>query len=103
MFQYASLLGLANETGHKPIANLSNLSNVYKTVLNPCSVEDNVNESPQSFIQETDFSYSPSYATGLDPHMNIDLLGYFQSSKYFDEYNTEAEVKSNGLPSKRDS
>jgi hypothetical protein len=93
MFQYASLLGLANETGHKPIANLSNSN------LQDCfelgSVEDKVNESPQSLIQETDFSYSPSYATGLDPHINIDLLGYFQSSKYFDEYNTEAEVKSN--------
>lgn len=94
MFQYASLLGLANETNRTPIANLS------ASDLPDCftlgAVQDKVNESPQGFLEEVGFAYNTSYAEALkNTQLDIDIIGYYQTSKYFDELNTNNEVKAN--------
>jgi len=94
MFQYASLLGLANGSEHTPIANLS------KSDLQGCfelgSVEDKNNDY-QAVIQENGFAHNEQYSLGIQTanHLNIDLIGYFQTSKYFSEHNTNAEVRGN--------
>ena len=94
MFQYASLLGLANETNRTPIANLS------ASDLPDCftlgAVQDKVNESPQGFLEEVGFAHNASYAEALkNTQLDIDIIGYYQTSKYFDELNTNNEVKAN--------
>jgi len=88
MFQYASTLGIARKIGTQAHCNLQNsslkkcffLGDVYDSVL----LCDNYVEEKFSFNESVFF---------LDKNENRDLIGYFQTEKYFKHI--EDEIKKN--------
>lgn len=84
MFQYAAVLGIAKSTGMIPVANLSHDQN-FKKNFKLGSVGDTQIHNLDGVYSEPDFSFQESVFE-FDNTLNIDLRGYFQSPKYFDNW-----------------
>jgi hypothetical protein len=83
MFQYATLLSIANRKGAKCTAPLSGTQIFECFDLKGCN--NGLGESLTYLYREADFSYSDSI-NSLERDHNTDLIGYFQSDKYFSDY-----------------
>jgi len=90
MFQIAAVLGASRASGHKPICNLSGVPLITEC-FNINSIEDSIN-IPEKIYKEQDFSFKPQLLN-LPPNFDIDLIGYFQSEKYFKH--VQEEIRDN--------
>lgn len=90
MFQYAALFAASEKSGKTPCANISGTN--LDTGFELTRVEDELMDGEGVIYQEPDFSFTDqlfSAAKMIDA--NIDIRGYFQSQKYFADY--EMEIK----------
>jgi len=88
MFQYAAVLGIAEKTGHTPIANIE-ASDLFCFELGGATqgveLESVIYNEPNFSFDERVFDF-PS-------DRNIDLIGYYQTEKYFSHI--ENDVRDN--------
>tara|TARA_R100001510_G_C7634444_1_gene192836 strand:+ start:225 stop:992 length:768 start_codon:yes stop_codon:yes gene_type:complete len=82
MFQYAAVFSAAKSLGMKAVANLSQSTLIECFELG--GVEDGVSDA-QVIYAEKDFSFT-DHLKQLPNDRNIDVIGYFQSSKNFSEH-----------------
>ena len=102
MFQYAALFAASEKSGKTPYANISATS--LETGFELTRVENKVVDGEGVIYQEPDFNYSDqlfSAAKMIDS--NIDIRGYFQSEKYFKDYEIEIKDEFDFRPSIRES
>lgn len=89
MFQYATLYAIAKTRGYGFCIPYSNKSkNSYQNMcldeaFKNLSAKDNKNFNPIYSISESNFTYNPGIFGIPD---NTDIIGYFQSEKYFKDY-----------------
>lgn len=87
MFQYASLMGIAKKLGYDYGVNYSNkhheegLHFLLPDVFEKLSAKDCSNYFPQNYLREPTWEFNEYMFTIPD---NTDILGYFQSEKYFE-------------------
>jgi hypothetical protein len=93
MFQYATLFAIGKRKNYEigvPYSNNQNVNEYYKFFLPECfknlSAKDSINSNPKYFIQENKFNYEPGIFGIPD---ESDILGYFQTEKYFKDYRNE--------------
>ncbi len=80
MFQYAAVLGASIITGHDPCAPIS-ASDLARGFILGSVLDESVPPPVESF-REPRFSFSRE-VFGLSERRDFDLLGYYQSPKYF--------------------
>jgi hypothetical protein len=93
MFQYATLFAIGKrkkcEIGVPYLYN-KNTNEYYKFCLPDCfcnlSAKDCIDIIPKYFVEEKNFTYEPGIF-GIED--NTDIIGYFQSEKYFVDYREE--------------
>lgn len=81
MFQYATLMNVADKLGVSCCAPVSNAFSI-GGCFSLGSVEDKVSENVSNVFMEKGFWYQDSVFE-LDPSVDSDIIGYFQSEKYF--------------------
>lgn len=82
MFQYAALLSAAEHYDVDYVTAPLSHTGIYKC-FNLNAVGDGFSDDVQQIFREMDFAYSDSLFKSIDPRFNTDIIGYFQSEKYF--------------------
>tara|TARA_A100001515_G_scaffold85433_2_gene67889 strand:+ start:2057 stop:2755 length:699 start_codon:yes stop_codon:yes gene_type:complete len=81
MFQYAAVYALAKKLKMKPMANIS--ASTLKDCFILGGVDDAINEAEFGFVEDS-FCYDENVLT-INPTRNTDLLGYYQTQRYFSD------------------
>ena len=92
MFQYATLYSIAKTRGYEfgvPYKRKS--ANSYQNFcldesFSNLSAKDSSNAMPRAYAQEREFTYNPGIFGIKD---GTDVVGYFQSEKYFKDYRNQ--------------
>jgi hypothetical protein len=85
MFQYAAVYSLAKKLKMKAMANIS--ASTLKDCFILGGVEDGINEAEFGFVEDS-FCYDEG-VMNINPTRNTDLLGYYQTPKYFIDHEND--------------